>query len=253
MMARDREFKSPESEDQIPSVEQPFWLKIPEAPQVGTANPEKTEQRLLEKLKIRGPRAETLKDLGIFYSRVGRQDKAYEYFKQWLKLARTSEELAECFLYCGQLSEQVQAFTEAVIFYRKGLAQDCEQAAVRYFLLNNAGFCYNMLGQHEEALPLLEEALELDPQRPNAYKNLGVALQAFGEYSRAASLWLHAIHLDASDRRAYDLLKALLQEHYAEVKMQIQDLDQLWQRCQEAVTRSQQGRLADWAKGLTLN
>jgi len=230
-----------------------FYVKMPEVPQVGSAEAEKTEQQLLARLKVRGPRAETLKPLAIFYSRVAQQERAYQYLKMWMKYSKDKEELAECLLMSGQLAEQVGQPEPAISFYREALAQKSENFKTNYFIHNNLAYCLNIRGEFEKAIQHCQAAIKLDPSRPNAFKNLGVSLAGLGRYTEAVHMWIKATHVDVSDPRAFDLLEQLIRDHRESVLKEIPDIDEQVEACRRAIQTAKTGRFADWARGLTLN
>jgi len=54
---------------------------------------------------------------------------------------------------------------------------------------------------------------EIDPQRPNAFKNLGIALAAQGHCHEAARAFVVATQVNAADPRAFRLLEDLVKQH----------------------------------------
>lgn len=233
--------------------ERHFYVKMPDAPQISSAEALRTEQQLLAQLKTRGPRGEALEPLVVFYSRVGQQERAYHYLKLWMKHARSQDELADCLLLSGQLAEQVNQPEAAIAFYREGLTHKTDNIRILYFLRNNLAYCLNTRGEYLAALDHAQHAIALDPSRANAFKNLGVSLQGLGRYTEAARAWLKATHVDVGDRRSLDLLEKLLETQRGKVLAEIPDLDEQLEACRRAARTVQSGRFADWAKGLTLN
>ncbi len=231
----------------------PFYVKIPNAPLISSADAMRIEKELLDRLKMRGPRGSTLKPLAIFYSRVGQQETAYRYLKTWMKHTKNAEELAECLLMCGQLAEQVDQPKSAIAFYREGLQVGAKESQVTYYLNNNLGYCLNNEAEYEQALRYCEAAIRIDPTRSNAYKNLGVCFQGLGRYSDAAATWIKALHTDASDPRSMDLLEKLMKHQDEAIQRDIPDIHQKLEACRHALATAKTGRFADWARGLTLN
>lgn len=234
-------------------AEKHFYVKIPDAPQIGSAEALRTEQQLLAQLKTRGPRGEVLEPLVVFYSRVGQQERAYHYIKLWMKHARSQDELADCLLLSGQLAEQVNQPEAAIAFYREGLAHKSENNQINYYLRNNLAYCLNLRGDYLTALDLAQQAITIDPSRANAFKNLGVSLQGLGRYAEAARAWFKATHVNVGDRRSLDLLEKLLATQREKVLAEIPDADEQLEACRRAARTVESGRFSDWAKGLTLN
>jgi tetratricopeptide (TPR) repeat protein len=230
-----------------------FFIKMPDLPLVSSAEAAATEKDLLSRYKSRGPRSETLKPLALFYSRVAQHEKAYQYLKVWMKYARNKNELAECLLMCGQLAEQIDQPGSAVSFYQEGLKHGSEDYKVNYYLHNNLAYCLNQQAEYEAAMNHCERAIAIDSTRANAFKNLGLSLEAQGRYGEAAKTWIKAVHVDASDTRSLELLEKLTADHYDAVKAILPDIDTQREACRRAVSTAKIGRFADWARGLTLN
>ncbi len=230
-----------------------FYIKVPDTPLIGSAEAQKSEQELLARLKSRGPRADTLKPLAIFYSRVAQQEKAYSYLKLWMRRATNKEEFAECLLMCGQLAEQIGQPENAGSFYREGLKYKPVDTLLNYYLNNNLGYCLNMQTEYESGMQYCKAAICYDATRPNAFKNLGVSLAGLGKYVEAAQILIQAMHIDASDQRPLALLDELLANHSEVLLAEIPDFNEQLEACRQAAATTQKGRFADWARGLTLN
>jgi len=57
------------------------------------------------------------------------------------------------------------------------------------------------------------QPIEIDGQRHNAFKNLGIALEGQNQFAEAVRCFVTATKVNASDRRANDLLEKLLTDH----------------------------------------
>ncbi|MCD4812229.1 tetratricopeptide repeat protein [bacterium] len=239
--------------DKEKGVTDAFFVKLPDTPQIGSADAEKTEQQLLARFKSHGPRGETLKPLAVFYSRVGQQERAYQYLKMWMKYTKDKAELAECLLMSGQLAEQAGQPEPAVSFYREALDQKSDDFKVNYYCHNNLAYCLNLQGDFEQAQKHCHAAIRTDPSRANAYKNLGISQEGLGKVAEAARAWIKATHVDISDARAFQLLEKLMEKNSATVTLDIPDIAAQIDSCRKAMTTSQTGRFSDWARGLPLN
>lgn len=242
-----------DSKDDKKKEEQPFYIKMPDTPQVVSAEAQRSEQELLANYKAKGPRAETLKPLAIFYSRVGLQEKAYQYLKLWMKHAKNQEEMAESLLMSGQLAEQVKQYDAAITFYKEALKYKCENKLISFFLHNNLAFCLNETSEFNDAMKHCEVAINIDNSRANVYKNFGISLQGLEKYGEAAKIWIKAVHIDISDTRSLKLLEALMVDHGETVKESIPDIEEQLDASRRAATSAKTGRFADWARGLTMN
>jgi tetratricopeptide (TPR) repeat protein len=91
------------------------------------------------------------------------------------------EQRAECVLTMGQVVEQVGDYRAAVQYYREALALEPTHAFTWYFINNNLGLSLNTLGHFAEGERYCRKAIEIHPHRPNAHKNLGIALAGQSE------------------------------------------------------------------------
>jgi Flp pilus assembly protein TadD len=79
------------------------------------------------------------------------------------------------------LLERTRRTEEALAHHAEALRLE---RSPRY--LNNMGFALHLRGRSREAVPLLEEALRLDPADARLRNNLGFALAGTGDFPRAA-------------------------------------------------------------------
>lgn len=151
--------------------------------------------------------------LAHFYSMVSRTPEATDCVR-WL-LVRTDdpEKRTAGHLALGQILEQQHRYAEAEATYGQGLAIRPATGSTGYFLHNNRGYCLNRLGRHAEAEAQCRAAIEIDPTRHNAHKNLGLALAGQGRYLEAARCLLEADRRCPGDGRARRHLAELLAEN----------------------------------------
>jgi tetratricopeptide (TPR) repeat protein len=76
-------------------------------------------------------------------------------------------------------------------------------------------------------------AIEIDPDRHNAYKNLGIAVQNQGRYAEAAKNFIRAAKMAPSDTRALVHLEGLIAGHREIFEETPERMDQLHD-CHEA-------------------
>ena len=124
-----------------------------------------------------------------------------------------AERRAGCVLALGQMMESVGDFPAAVAYYKEALALEPVQNDTWYFINNNLGFSLNQLGRFAEGETYCRKAAEINPNRPNAFKNLGIALAGQGDFRGAARCYCTATQANAADPRAFRLLQGLLKEH----------------------------------------
>ena len=120
---------------------------------------------------------------------------------------------AHLLLTLGRVMEHARDYEAAVEYYRQGEDVHGAELEDRYWLLNNLAYCLSRLEQDMEALYLCRAAIDCDPERHNAYKNHGVALEALGHWDQAADAYLKAADIAPEDRRSWMHLKQLLAAH----------------------------------------
>ena len=103
-----------------------------------------------------------------------------------------------------------------------------------YFLNNNTAYCLNQIGQYQEGERYCRAAIEIEPDRHNAYKNLGIALQYQARYAEAARSYIYAAKLCPNDSRALAHLEDLVARR-REICEEIPDILAQLRECHEAV------------------
>lgn len=209
------------------------------------------EQKLLESLDEKhGNCPDTLWSLAVLYQQTGHFDKASSCIQRVIELSDDPEKVGSGFLALGQLEESRGDYAAAAKHYGQALALEPCSSQTWYFIHNNLGYSLNQLGKHSSALPYLERALQIDPARPNAFKNLGLAHEALDNPQKAAELFIAATQVDASDSRSLDHLLAMMDDNPA-LEVDIPDLRDRVVACQKAVevAKEQQPDFdAHWAK-----
>jgi tetratricopeptide (TPR) repeat protein len=210
-------------------------LPYPYHPPGRRVTAEEAEKFLLEKLKESGDdNEEALWNLAHFYSCSGRQPEAIKYVERLITATDDPEKQASYYLALGQLMEQMQDYAAAISYYSHAFSLEPINNPTWYLINNNLGYCLNHFKKHTEAEGYCRNAIRIDQERHNAYKNLGIALEGQGKYPEAAESYFKAVKANAGDPRAFGLLEKLVVEH-PEIQEQLPDiLDQL-KRCQDAV------------------
>ncbi len=212
-----------------------FECTVFEVP-AGVALPaDQSEQILLRQLENR-ERAEeqVLWDLVNLYSRTGRQGVAFDYAKRLADTAKTAEKKAACYLAMGRSMEQIRDCQMAIKCYSEALALDPIDAETRYIINNNLAYCLNHDGRFAEAARFCRSAIQIDSNRPNAYKNLGISLEGQGRFAGAAFCYMSAMSANAADPRALNHLEALVDRH-PDIAPQIPNLRQRLAACRMAI------------------
>jgi tetratricopeptide (TPR) repeat protein len=205
-----------------------FRFDIPRPPQgpvIELSNAE-AEKILLDKLAgaAADPR-NALWELAQFYKLSGQHEKALVRLRELIARLPGPEDQAKCIFTMGQAMEKVGDYAAAIRYYKEAEALEPTRTFTWYFINNNLGFCLDTLGQFTEGEKYCRRALEIDPKRPNAHKNLGIAFAGQGRRREAAQCFVSATQANASDGRAFHLLEDLLKQH-PELEYEFQgDLD----------------------------
>jgi tetratricopeptide (TPR) repeat protein len=106
----------------------------------------------------------------------------------------------------GELLIQMGRTDEAMQLLESALREGSRDVSVR----NTLAVLYGGRNRFLDALRLLEEALQLKPDEPLTWLNVGVAWQATGQKNRAEAAYREAIRLQPEFTRARQYLQALL-------------------------------------------
>jgi tetratricopeptide (TPR) repeat protein len=202
----------------IRNMEKPlnFRFELPRPP-VGPlveVSSQEMEKLLLRKLEeSENNPTQALWQLALFYKQIRQNGNALTRLQELIPLLPDPEERAKCVLTMGQTMEQTGNYAAATGYYKQALALEPMHTWTWYFVNNNLGFSLNVMDRFAEAEPYCRKAIETDPNRPNAYKNLGLSLSGQGQYREAAQCYVAATQVNAADPRAFHLLMDLLKDH----------------------------------------
>ncbi|MEI7999639.1 MAG: tetratricopeptide repeat protein [Candidatus Omnitrophota bacterium] len=121
--------------------------------------------------------------------------------------------VAEFLLREGAYCEKARDFESGVVFYGACAALSVEDPMIKFFSLNNLGFCFNYVRKFDEAEKVLRQAIAFDPNKYNAWKNLGVSLEWQGQYEEAVECFIKAITISKGEPRSRLHLNRLLERH----------------------------------------
>jgi len=173
------------------------------------------EKKLLEQVMQSGDSESSLLELIDFYKQADVPEKAVPYL---IKLFSNAEDVEKAAYFCigmGAEMEYHEEYEQAIWFYSCGLSRQPQTTDILYFLNNNMGYSLIMIGRHTEAEGYCEKAIYLNPNRHNAFKNLGLSLQGQGRYAEAAENFMQAVRNCSVvfDPRALNHLEDLLLNH----------------------------------------
>ena len=121
------------------------------------------------------------------------------------------DDRARAYVILGVLSEREQDWQAAVANYSRALAAVPHHPHTLYFSNNNLGYSLIQQSRFDEAEDYCVAAIEVDEQRHNAHKNLGLVYQGQGRWLDAAFCFAMAYRRNPRDPRAWHHLEQLLQ------------------------------------------
>ena len=217
-----------------------FQVPAPPTGPVVELTLEESQKLLLQKLaEAREDPVPALWQLAHFYKIAKQREKALERLRQLMQLLPDPEQKAECVLTMGQAMEQVGDYVAAVRYYKEALGLEPTKTFTWYFINNNLGFSLNTLGQFTEGEVYCRKAIEIDPNRPNGYKNLGLSLVGQRQHREAAEAFVKSTQANAADARALRHLQDLLKQH-PELEYEFGEAAEF---CQKAVEVAEAKRL----------
>ena len=95
----------------------------------------------------------------------------------------------------GRISEFLYEFNDALIYYCRSLTCPVIPAEIYCDLWNNLGFCWLYKQDFKSAELCCRRAIELDPNRWEAWKNLGISLEHQGCFKESMCTYIKAIGL----------------------------------------------------------
>jgi tetratricopeptide (TPR) repeat protein len=191
-----------------------FELPRPPGGPLVEVSSQEMEKLLLKQLEeAAGEPRQALWQLAQFYKQTRQNDKALVRLRQLIQMLDDPEDRAKCVLTMGQAMEQKSDYAAAAGYYKEALALEPMNTWTWYFINNNLGFSLNTLTHFAQAEAYCRKAIETDPNRPDAYKNLGQSLVGQGRFREAAQCFVAATQVNAADGRAFQLLQELLGEH----------------------------------------
>ena len=176
--------------------------------------PEETERNLkddLAKVSSLDERMKILEELVSLYRYANKFDDAIKILGDNIVNKKNYNHWNAHLLFKqGQVLEGKYDFDKAIEYYNSSIQLKIENAWLNYFQYNNIGFCYNFKMKFEEADYACREAIKINPDFYNAWKNLGVSLEHQGRYLDAAKCYLTAINLNMENHRAAMHLKRMI-------------------------------------------
>jgi len=167
----------------------------------------------------------------------GRETVAMRFAREMAGEIADLETRARWWLELGLAMERRNRFALSAHFYGEGAQLEPAHEDIAYWLFNNRGFALNQVGSYDVAEADCRRAIEINPLRHNAWKNLGVALEGRGLWPEAARAYLTAARANFHDGRALVLLEHMLGEHAAVVRSVDPDFDRKLAELKRAIER----------------
>ncbi len=174
-------------------------------------------------------------ELIISYGLDNRHDLADPLIGRLILVDGNAQESALHLLQLGAFMEKLDVYESALAFYARAQPLAREENDTWYFLNNNLGYCLNIFKRHAEAEPFCREAIRINPDRHNAFKNLAIALEGQGNLSDAVDNFIFAVEKNAADPRALDHLDHLVNAN-PEIEVEVPDIRARVEKCRKAVT-----------------
>lgn len=190
-----------------------FSISIPKRqnPSSKNASPEEIEEQLSKNVMQKEKELRNaIYNLASFYSQVGLQDKALKGLDYLMQFTSDAGEKAHYYYSMGCLMEQKNNFTMAVNYYQKAFSLEPTNNDTWYFIHNNLGYSLNKLERYSESERYCRIAIQIQPKRYNAYKNLAISLEGQGKYVDAVEYYIKSTKANSTDRRALLHLEDLL-------------------------------------------
>lgn len=86
-------------------------------------------------------------------------------------------------------------YNRAAGYFEKAVEIDPNYAEAWY----QAGYCYGVLGRHQDSLRATKQAAKLRPEWAEAHMNIGASSYALGQFKEAADAYRQAVRLDESN------------------------------------------------------
>ncbi len=139
------------------------------------------------------------------------EDQAYRSpAEEMLADPARPDDVARAHLTLGCIHEHEADWEAAIASYRLVLAKEPQDPTLQYYGNNNLGYSLIQLGRFDEAEAHCLAAIEVDGERHNAHKNLGLVYQGQRRWLDAALSFLTAYELNSRDPRAWHHLEQLL-------------------------------------------
>jgi CheY-like chemotaxis protein len=171
------------------------------------------KKEILKPMKSADDLLMSLYHLAHLFKSHGRYGEAILCLRELLELSTDVRANATYLLTLGQIMENMNEFEDSLSYYQEAAALCNTTDDISYSINNNMGFSLCMLKRFYEAEKYCGLAIKIDPNRLNAFKNLGISLEGQGRLRESINAYVTAIKINAKDKRPLTLFKRLLDKH----------------------------------------
>lgn len=114
---------------------------------------------------------------------------------------KSKRSAAERFYSQGVAQLSRDDYGRALSFFERATELDANYPEAWY----QAGFCYGVLGRHQDALKASKQAAKLRPEWAEAHVNIGASSYALGQYKEAVDAYRQALRLEDTPDTQYSL------------------------------------------------
>ena len=121
-------------------------------------------------------------------------EAARAHFEESLRLGPAPEDLGRVLFYVGACLKELERFDEAIEVLERAVEVDPDDI-VNHNLL---GFCYYKVKRHQDAVACFERCVQIDPRSGIDWANLGSNLRDLDRPDEAVAMYEKAVSLDKS-------------------------------------------------------
>ena len=161
---------------------------------------------LKEAVAIQPEYAAAHASLGAIYGRIGQFDTSIQYLSRALEL---QPDYVEAHSNLGLSYRAKGRYTQAIKHFKKGLELQSGPGDAKTYL--NVGDTYYDMGEHKNAIPYFQKAIQLDPNHANVYLLLGLSYRALNRGGEARVQFKKTLELEPDHPQATQIRQWLAQ------------------------------------------
>ncbi len=154
---------------------------------------------------------------------VGCVNEFFSVCEEALNDPDTGKARANILCRMGVAYENEKNFDKALVYYLASMEFECEIEPIRYYRLVNAAFCCLMKNAPLKAQEFCKSAIVINPDKWQAWKNLGMSYELLDNPREAVNCYVRAIKLSCGNVAPVVYLRELVKRN----SEKIPDLDQI--------------------------